>query len=316
MKKVFKNLLLLTAISGLAITSCQKDPDDKKPDPVAPKIELNNGATSASMSSTTESVTIKVEATADTDRKIKKISITRNVVRSSGGISSNVILSRTFDAKDVILNHIDSLKANGVSVDDGDRINYKVEAEDDKGLKSEKEFIITISSIATSPQILLGAPSNTTNEYRFFGVANNFRRYRAGNSGPDLARNNVQDIDFIYFFNSAGSVQNAIYSADFNFAAGTGWATEVSSWTGTKNKTLLKETDMSISRFNAITGNSFFDELSGIDFSTGTTDRLANLQAQSVLAFKLNNGKRGFLAVINTAANASGVITLVCKVEL
>ncbi len=316
MKKVFKSLFMMAAISGLALTSCTKDENGTTTESAAPTVSINNGATGDNKSAITEAITLRVEASADTDRKIKRLSITRTLIKSTGSTSANVIYNRTYDAKDVIYTHIDSLIVSGVTIDDGDRINYKVEATDDKDKVTSKEYIVNINSIATSGQILLGAPGNTTNDFRFFGIAENFRRYRAGATGADLARNNVSNIDFIYFWNSAGSVQNAIYSADFNFAAGTGWATEVSSWTGTKNKTLLKETAMDISTFNALSGNNFFAEMSQVDFSVGTQERIANIQQQTVLAFRLANGKRGFLAVISTSASNTGVITLVAKVEL
>jgi hypothetical protein len=316
MKKVFKSLLLMAAIGSLTFTSCSKDENKTATESAPPTVTINNGATGDNKSAVTQAITLRIEVSADTDRKIKRLSITRTLIKSTGSTSANVIYNRSYDAKDVIYTHIDSLSVNGVTIDDGDRINYKVEATDDKDKVTSKEYIINITSIATSGQILLGAPGNTINEYRFFGIAENFRRYRAGATGADLARNNVSNIDFIYFWNSAGSVQNALYSPDFNFAPGTGWATEVSSWTGTKNKTLLKETSMDISTFNALSGNNFFAEMNQIDFSTGTQDRIANLQQQTVLAFRLANGKRGFLAIISTSASNTGVITLVVKVEL
>jgi len=317
MKKVFKKLLVLTAISGLALTSCTKDPSNTTTESAPPTVVLNNGASSDNQSSQVAAITLKVEASADTDRKIKKLSITRTVIKLTGGISSASIYSKTYDAKDVIYTHIDSLAVNGVSVDDGDKINYKVEATDDKDKVTSKEYIVSILSIATSTQIQLGGPRNTVNEYRFFGVADNFRRYRAGATGIDLARDNVSKIDFLYFFNSAGSVQNAFYSPDFAFSAGSGWATEISNWTGTKNKTLFKETAMDRARFNALTsGQAFFDEMNLVDFSSGTLDRVANLVDQTVLAFKLKNGKRGFLLFDSGATNDQGYCVIKATVEL
>lgn len=313
MKKLFRNLLVLSVISSVAFTSCKTD-DPLAPDPVAPTLSINGGAIADNQSSQVDAISISIIASADTDRKISKLSITRTVTGLKP--SNNSILSKSYAAKDVIYTHIDSIKVAGLELSDGDKIAYFVTAEDDKGLTTQKTYTVTITSIASKIQVLLGAPANTTNEYRFLGVAEDFKAYRAGSTGADLARDNVSKIDFIYFYNSAGSVLNALYSPDFPFTPGSGWHTEVSSWTGTKNTTMYKETQMTISEYNGLAGQQFFTELDAIDFNSGTTNRVANIQTQTVLAYKLNNGKRGFLAIIGVAANDKGVITLASKVEL
>ena len=169
--------------------------------------------------------------------------------------------------------------------------------------------------MATSGQILLGAPGNTSNEFRFFGVADNFRRYRAGTTGADLAKDNTSKIDFLFFYNSAGSVGNAMYSPDFAFGAGSGWNAETSTWPS-KNTTKFKVADITSAAFDALTGSQFLAELNLIDFSAGTLDRIPNLAANTVLAYQKSDGKRGLIKVVAIALNNTGTITLVCKAEL
>jgi hypothetical protein len=310
MKKLFKSMFVLTALSATVLfSSCGgEDPDGDAKVFAAPTLTVNDGVKSFSSSLSLDTVEIKVVASADTDVKLAKISITRAIV----GQSTFVVAEETLTGKDLIKNYIDALD---VVIDEGDIITYTVKVEDTKGKSTTTSFTVTIESMVTSGQILIGAPSNTTNEYRFFGVADGFRRYRAGTTGVDLAKDNSSKIDFIYFYNTAGNVQNALYSPDYNFAAGTGWASEVSTWP-TKNKTSLKLTSINASEFDALVGGTFMTELQTIDFEVGMLDRVANMSVNQVYAFKKSDGKRGLIKVGSPAAGATGQILLIVKVEL
>lgn len=310
MKKLFKSMFVLTALStAVLFTSCGgDDPAIDSKIFAAPTLTVNDGVKSSSSSLSLDTVEIKVVAAADTDVKLTKISITRAIV----GQSTFVVAEETLTAKDLIKNYIDALD---VVIDEGDVITYTVKVEDGKGKSTTTSFTVTINSMVTSAQILIGAPSNTTNEYRFFGIADGFRRYRAGTTGVDLAKDNSSKIDFIYFYNTAGNVQNALYSPDFAFAAGSGWATEVSSWP-TKNRTEYKLTTINASEFDALVGSAFLAELAGIDFSLGMLDRVTGLSLNQVYAFKKGDGKKGLIKVGSTATGTNGQILLIVKVEL
>jgi hypothetical protein len=310
MKKLFKSMFVLTALStAVLFTSCGGDDTDGETKVfAAPTLTVNDGVKAFSSSLALDTVEIKVVASADTDVKLAKVSITRAIV----GQSTFVVAEETLTAKDLIKNYIDALD---VVIDEGDVITYTVKVEDAKGKSTTTSFTVTIESMVTSGQILIGAPSNTTNEYRFFGVADGFRRYRAGSTGVDLAKDNSAKIDFIYFYNTAGNVQNALYSPDFAFAAGTGWATEVATWP-TKNRTTFKLTSINASEFDALTGGTFMTELQTIDFEVGMLDRVSNLSVNQVYAFKKSDGKRGLIKVGSPAAGATGQILLIVKVEL
>ncbi|MDZ4668227.1 MAG: hypothetical protein SGJ00_10105 [bacterium] len=311
MKKLFKSMFVLAAVSAsMLVSSCGDDTKDPVKEYAAPTLTVNDGVTNMNGSLTLDTVFIKNVVSADTDRKIKKLTISRAIV----GQSTNTIYDKVYDAKDVVYTHKDVI-AGTINIDENDIITYTINATDDKDKVTTKSFTVTIKSVATSTQVLLGAPENTTNLYRFFGTSDNYRKYTAGPNGVDAARNNSSKIDFIFFFSPAGSVGNAIYSPDYNFGAGIGWDSEISNW-ATKNKTLYKLSDLSSSEFDALQGSSFMTEISAVDFSVGTLDRIANLQTGKVLAYIKADGKRGFILVVSQAAGSTGTIVLVAKSEL
>jgi hypothetical protein len=312
MKKLVKSMFMLSALTASVLfTSCGDDAKVEDKTYAAPTLKVNDGVRTTSSAATLATVSLKVVATADTDRKIKKVTITRAVTDQS----TATIIDSTYDAATVNRTYEDQIAGN-IVINDGDKITYSVKIEDDKGKTAIDSLVITIASMATSPQILLGAPSNTTNDYRFFGIADGFRRYRADSTGADLARQNASKVDFIFFYSTSGSVQNALYSPDYPFATGEGWNKEISFWP-TKNNTLYKSTTITSSEFDALQGSTFLTELATIDFSVGTLNRLANLSVNQVIAFiRKSDGKRGFILIGNPAAGATGQILLVCKAEL
>lgn len=313
MKKYLQSIFVLTALAGSTLfTSCGDKKTTEDPETNPPTLTVNDGVKASYASLSADTISIKILASADTDRKIKKLTITRAIT----GQSTITLKTETYDAKDVIYTYFDLLKSGGATVDEADVITYTVTVEDDKGKTANGSITVTIASMVSSPQLLLGGPDNTSNEYRFFGVADGFRRYRAGASGADLARDNSAKIDFLYFYNSSGSVQNAIYSPDYAFTSGSGWFTEVSFWP-TRNKTEMKViTDMTPSQFSSLEGSTFLAEIALVDFSSGTLDRIANLSVSQVLAFRKSDGKRGFILVSNPPTSSSGQILFQVKVEL
>jgi hypothetical protein len=315
MKKLFKSMFLLAFIgSSLLVTSCGDD-SGKTDDPIVetkiPTLTVNNGAEDAFASLSVDTIELNVLAKADTDVKMKKVTITRAVT----GQATKTIFDKTYDEQNVIETIYDEVGGD-VILDDGNIITYTVTVTDSKAKTATANYKVTIASMSTSGQTLLGAPGNTANEYRFFGTGDNFRRYRAGTTGVDLAKDNTNKVDFLYFYNSAGAVGNAIYSPDFAFPAGSGWNAEVATWSS-KNKTMFKlATDISSSKFDALIGGQFITELNNIDFSVGTLDRIPNLAAESILAYKKADGKRGLIKVVTISLNNSGTFTIVCKAEL
>ncbi len=314
MKKLFKTLFLLVASSSLVFVGCKKDDNKTTTEPtvLAPTLKINDGATTNTVSSLVDTIRLKIVASADVNHKITKLKITRVVTGPTP--SNNIIKDSTLSIKDLSFTYKDIIVGN-LGIEDGDILTYSIVVTDDKGNQTSGSFVVTITSFSASPQIYLGGPSNTANDYHFLGTAESFRAYRAGSTGPDLAKDNSAKVDFVYYYNSAGSVQNALYSPDYLYAAGTGWATEVGTWP-TKNKTLYKIADLTSPQFDALNATQFITELDLIDFGAGTQDKVANLTINNIIAYKKADGKRGFIKIGNTATQASGAMLIIVKSEL
>ncbi|MDP1726726.1 MAG: hypothetical protein Q8M15_08080 [Bacteroidota bacterium] len=330
MKKLFGSLFILTALSILVFSACKKKDPDPPVEPVSkePTITINNSKSSSNtLSAKIDSITLHIVANADTDRKIKKLTI----VRALTGQASVVIFTKAdYSVKDLYLSYIDSITSgqNQLGITDGDEINYSASVEDDKGkISTEAVYKVLISSVAISPQKYIGAPLCllSINPYRFIGTDNFFQRYRSGtdststdSSRASLAMLNSAKIDFLYFYSPSGSVGNAFYSPDFVFAAGiaNGWKEETDKWP-VKNKTIfVLKPDITSSAFDALTGKAFLDELELVDFTVGAQSKLTNLIKDNVFAYKKSNGKRGFIKIGNPSTGNSGQILILIKSEI
>jgi hypothetical protein len=327
MKKLFKTIAML-AIAGSLFTSCSKD-DDKTTSTTATAGTVQKPSLTLSVTNEVslrygDTIRFSLTTTPVTGTKIKTVLIARGVGNSpaknlltDSTLQSSVEYKRNFE--DVIDNTIGNV---------GDNITYTVTVKDDKGNSETKTVNAKIIGFYKSGQFLLGGPNNPSNEFKFFGLVASAPqtilklKAGAGSTPPSAAdsasraRYNVGKLDIIYFYNSAGSVGNALYSSDFAFAAGSGWATEVSAWTA-KRKTLLRKSQLSLSAFNApdITVEGTLKALK-TDFTVGgaTVDRIANLAIGDVVEFKTADGKVGLVGIIQVSSNElTGQLTLEVK---
>lgn len=270
---------------------------------------VNNGKNSEQVSLSIDSIKISVLANAiPPNLKIASLEISRNIT----GQSTITVFSKPYsNISNINEIYFDKIFQQ-VSIDDGDIITYNIKVTDNNGAFITKTISYTVSSITTSNQILIGVQNNSVNDYHFFGITNEFKRYRSGLTGIDLAKDNSNKIDFLFYYNTSGG--NTIYSPNFPFASGVAWGPEVATWP-TKNTTKFKLTSINASEFDSYTGSTFMNEINFIDFSAGTSNRLNNLVVNQVFAFQNNEGKRGFVLVSNIAAGASGTIVIKVKVE-
>jgi hypothetical protein len=277
---------------------------------IYPTIIVNDGIDSLTVSSSADTINIKVLATAKYVNKIKSIAITRQV---NSGVVVPIFSLNSYNNKVYSNSYKDYIKGS-LSLKDGDFITYKINVTDDSSNSTIAIYKVNVQTINASPQILLGAPNNTVNLYRFFGIKDSYRRYGVGNI--DDTRSNSQKIDFLYFFNIVGSWQNVIFSPDYPFTPGTFWGSLTSTWSH-KNSTIFKLTpSITASMFDAMDdGVSFLTQLNAIDFSAGTQNSVAVLAVGQVFAFKKSDGKRGFIRVVSIASNPSGQVELLCKTE-
>jgi hypothetical protein len=309
MKNLFKMMMVMTVLAGSIFTSCKKA-EDALTASKAPTVSINNDVASLEMSAAVDTIYVKMLATADTDRKITKLTLTRTY----NGDSTVQLMETTYNQNSVSFTYEDLVKANGLPLTDSDKLKYTMVATDDTGNTATTSFEIKFNSVSVSGQIVLGAPNNSGNAFKFFGVANNFMRYSAGGDAG-TAKANSAKIDFLYWFNSAGAVGNSLYSPDFPFTAGTGWSTEVSGWE-VKNSTLFLTTDLNLSAFDALAGTQMVTELDNLSW-VSATQKVNNLDAGMVIAYKKSGGKRGFIYIAQKAIDANvGVMILKVKAEL
>ena len=225
--------------------------------------------------------------------------------------STVVIKDSSLGVATLIYTYADII-AGTIGLEEFDVLRYTVAVTDDKGNMSSGTFVVTISNLAVSGQLLIGGPTSS-NEYRCMGISDNFRKYRSGSTGADLAKDNSSKVDFVFLFDAGGAVGNALYSPDYAIPP-IGWTTEIANWP-TRNKTIFVFSDLTASQFDALS-TDFLPMINSIDFAVGGVGKVSNLSINNVYAYKRANGKRGFIKIGQTANNASGQILLIIKSEL
>lgn len=316
----------MLAIAGSLFTSCSKD-DDKTTSTTATAGTVQKPSLTLSVTNEVslrygDTIRFSLTTTPVTGTKIKTVMIARGVgnspaknILTDSTLQSTVEYKRNFE--DVIDNTIGNV---------GDNITYTVTVKDDKGNSETKTVSAKIIGFYKSGQFLLGGPNNPSNEFKFFGLVASAPqtvlklKAGAGSTPPSAAdsatraRYNVGKLDVLYSY--LGSGVNALYSPDFPFVTGTGWASESSNWIG-KRKTLLRLSKLKLPDFNApdFTVETTIKALKA-DFATGgaTTDRLTNYAIGDVVEFKTADGKVGLIGIVQVSNNElTGQLTLEVK---
>jgi hypothetical protein len=209
-----------------------------------------------------------------------------------------------FDFTSIANNFVYPDNFSGKTLVSGSKVTYTITITDSKNKIATGSLVYTVKGgVTLSPEIELFPQDNQTTDFRFFGLADNFAKY-SGNT-PTI---NSSKIDFIYYYGSTG--KNAISSPDDTVGTRAIWGTKVSAWP-TKNKTLFKTSAVTSSEFDAIKATDLDDALTSIDFSTGTTSAMTQLEVNSIFAFKTSTGKAGLMKVTQIAsANNLGSIKL------
>jgi len=281
----------------LVFTSCKKDEDGKTP----PTLTINDGVKLKDLDVNLSSVDIKIVVSAATDRKLKTISVEKAIP----GQATATVFTNSPDKKDYTTTYTDALSGQTV----GQIITYTIKAVDDNDNNISETYTVTIISsenVYISNSIQLGAQSNSTIDYKFLGIANNFNSYTAGTSGT--ARTNSSKIDFVYYY---GTNDKNTFAAPTNTdGAQVIWGTEITAWT-TKNDTKFKQTSLVATDFDNIMDVTKKDDtFKNIDFSFGALSKYTNLQNNDVIAYLTASGKKGLIKFTSTASNNSGAVTL------
>ncbi len=202
----------------------------------------------------------------------------------------------------------------GKSLVVGENVVYTVTLTDSKAktVTSSTSFkIVRVNGILTSSEIELGAQSNSTVEYKFLGLADNFMTYTAGATGT--AKANASKIDFVYYYGA--TQKNALASPSVAFGVSQIWDTEITGW-AVKNATMFKATALTASDFDNIKNTTKVDDkFYNIDFTTGTLDKAANFIAGDVIAFKTAAGVVGLAKFILASADDKGSmkVQIICQ---
>lgn len=334
MKQIFKSIAALAIVASIT-ASCSKDA-------TTPPTTTELGAPTLTIILPTADLnlrfndvsTIKFTAAPATGAKFKSILITRK------NLSSDVTVKLYGDS---VISLADSLTVTRIVNDSvlggvngigyvGDKLIYSVTVTDDKGKFTTKTINLTIKDLYTSGQFTIGAQVNNGASFqnKFFGINENVDKtialFKAGVATPPTTTVSTADsitrarfygnsnkIDFLLFY---GANLTGIYSPDYAFGSGQGWATEIGFWLTPLNKTIFKNpvtTSLSQSDF-AATNDKVELAIDAIDFNDVTTNQsfAYNLQDQKVIAFKTAKG-RGLILVVKSATSNTSFATFEVK---
>lgn len=319
MKKIIKSLLMLTTVGTVLFSSCTEEkkttPNEEKG---APSITVLVPTSTNPSFKTVDTFTLSVKVNAASGVNVKKVTITRlnyytNQLTIMSNDSTTGLPANSYSKTVVEFYELDPILVNG------DKLVYTITAVDDKGKSSMKEITVDIKDVVKSPQFFLGAPNNTTNEFKFFGIdsreTERVKKFKTG-AGPgggdtvSYARYNSDKIDFLYYYNGGGAILNAIYSPDYAFTAGQGWSTEISGWLKGKNKTKLKKATLTRSEVEGYNNTKLAETIANEDMSTGTVDAVKTLLQQDVVAFETQSGRKGYILIVQEATSVTGQATL------
>jgi hypothetical protein len=323
MKNIFKSIAAFAIVATLS-ASCSKDEAKSAVDTVIGAPTLTIVSPTAELNLRYNSiVTIKYTATPASSAKIKSITISRKKSTevdalqiygdSSAKLADSTKITREFS--DTVLNSVGDVN---------DKINYIVTITDNNGKSTMKTVILNIKDIYWSRQFTIGANANKTTEDRFFGLDGSLlktvRLFKAGiaappNSTPSTAdsatrgRFNSSKVDFLFFYGASNFA--AVYSPSFDFTGKGAWETELTFW-NQKNTTVFASSTITNSDFSS-DNNSVELKINALDFTTGSTNFIKNMQAGTAYGFKTASGAKGFIAVVLAPSDNTGFATFEVK---
>lgn len=315
MKKTIKTLFIAAFATTLIVSSCKKDDATTTETGTGPTISLTDNLGKGTLDTTNffsiPVLKINVTPASGTSLDSSKFEIK---------IGSTVIGTPTFDRVDSLQRSgfIDSMDASaivsGLPLPINSTVTLTATFKDTKGKTASASITYTIvhdNNVMVSNEIELGAQSNTNIEYKFLGLANNFKTYTAGSTGT--ARFNSDKIDFVYYY---GANDKNAFAAPFNAdGAKVIWGSEINTWSR-QNQTKFKTTTLTAADFDNIkNGTKVEDAFINTDFTTGTTDKVTNLSVGTVYAFKTALGVVGLVKFTAISADATGStkVVVICQ---
>lgn len=315
MKNTIKTLVIAAFATTLGLTSCKKDDSNTTDTGTGPTITLTDDLGKGTLDTTNffsiPIIKINVTPAAGTSLDSSKVELK---------VGSTIVAYGVYDVVDSSRRSgfIDSIPVtdivSGLTLPVNSTFTLTATFKDTKGKTSSASISYTIvhdNNIIASSEIELGAQSNTNIEYKFLGLANNFKTYTAGSSGT--ARYNSDKIDFVYYY---GTVDENAFAAPFNAnGAKIIWGSEINTWSR-QNNTKFKAVSLTAADFDNIkNGTKVEDAFINTDFTTGYTDKITNLSVGSVYAFKTARGVVGLLKFTAVSASATGStkVMVICQ---
>jgi hypothetical protein len=225
----------------------------------------------------------------------------------------NSATATTLSSGNVLATQINGFKVSipvsslltGVTLVAGDKVTFTYSVTDSKAQTTKSSITYTAvsnNSIVTSNLIELGAQSDSLVEYKFLGIADNFKAYTSGANGT--AKANSAKIDFVYYYGATGLNS---FAAPANVdGAQVIWGTEIGGW-ATKNATQFKTTSITKTQFLNYKDNLKTNVLiNTVDFSSGAVDKVITIKQDDVIAFKTASGTQGLIYFSAVSADKYG----------
>lgn len=333
MKKIFKSIAAFALVASLTASCSKVETPPTTTEVGAPTLTIVIPTADLNLRFN-DVTTIKFTGAPATGAKIKSILITRK------NLSSDVTVKLYGDSATSLA---DSLTVTRIVIDSvlggingigyvGDKLIYSVTITDDKGKFTTKNINLTIKDLYSSGQFTIGAQANTGASFlnKFFGLNENAAKtidfFKAGVATPPTSTASTADsmtrarfygnsnkIDFLMFY---GANLTGLYSPDYAFGAGQGWATEIGFWLTPLNSTIFKNpVSYNLSQSDFAGSNDKVElAIDAIDFNDVATNQkfVYNLLDQKVIAFKTAKG-RGLILVVKAALNNTSFGTFEVK---
>lgn len=284
--KEFKSALLLMVMAIAVITSsCKKDDNIDEP-PVDPRpvitFKVDAGYTAAD-GDFMEGDEIKIGVVANQNLITKKKLSKFTLVRSIGG-TAETIADETIDIETFNKDYDITLSVPG---------SYKFTAKitDEDNVSAETSFDLTVDEepdprvpVKKNSNLELGSANDTLGSFYSTSYEQVYK--------VEGAAENQEKVDIIFWKDPRVNA-NTITSPD-NEVIGSVNFLGIHTWT-VKNETRLIKTEMTVEEFNAIEDKYLFPEF---DMEVAT-DMANNLEAGNILFFKTQEGKHGYIKIID-----------------
>lgn len=285
MRKFKSAMLLIVMAIAVVTTSCKKDEknDDPQVDP-RPVITFKvDAGFTASDGDFTEGGEIKIGVVANQNLITKKKLTNFTLVRTIGG-TAETIADETIDIETFNKDYTIELSVPG---------NYKFTAKitDEDSKSAETSFELTVDEkpdprvpVKKNSNLELGSVNDTLGSFYSTSYEQVYKIAEAAE--------NQEKVDFIFWKDPRVNA-NTITSPD-NEVIGSVNFFGIHNWT-VKNETRLIKTEMTVEEFDAIEDKYLFPEF---DMEVAT-DMANNLEAGKIIFFKTQEGKHGYIKIID-----------------